>query len=411
MGVRQLLGNAVDVFGTAFNLPEGNFSERIAGGNTVFTGSNPRDRAIIQSIQSSGQSSAGVTTTQQQRGSGGGGGTTPTPSYSTPSYDITSEVQQAIEGDQARTEDAIAASRDRISSEFDPIFGELDRQIGLLPEQRQAYEKQIVDLATSQRESAERERGRNVEKLDLAKEEEKDTAKKSVRDLEEDIRNQLEARSIFFGNLGAGDSSAPLVASEAIAKEGLKARSNILGIRNKALNALEQKKADVNNLATEQFAKIDEFKSTKLFEIGQFFQDQLTKLKTAKANAQGEKARAINDVIFGLQSQFIARAQQLEDTVLNYKASVQQWQLQRTAELEDFQTRLAVSARYSSTSPSTYKLIQDDFGNVVAIDPRNPTQPVEVIGDLGTFGQEPEEEQGILGRLGVLFGIGDDKNN
>lgn len=292
------------------------------------------------------------------------GGTTDTGGGNNGGYD----PQQQADDTAAREAAARAAEEERvrsaISSEFDPIFSELDRRIGMLPEEKKTFEDQINTLATSQVGTAKTQQERNLGALDASKETEVKQATGSLRDLEGDVRNQLLAKSFYFGALGAGDSSATGRASEAVTKGALKARSNILATRDQALGVIEAKKADVNNLATDQLQKIDQWKSDKLFSTAQFYSQKLDDLNAQKAGAQGEKAKAISQLIQGLSSQFLTRLTQLDDQVTSFKQGVATWQMQRQADLEDYGTKLGMAAKYSSTTGASRSDILNNFSKI-----------------------------------------------
>lgn len=383
MDFRSLLGNAVDLFGRSIGGIDVGASEAIAGGPTITSnlGSSPQQRETAnlwgQAITTPGPTGGSTTTTtptdpNQIRtpviprtdapgtGGGGGGGNPPGDSRlqqlskmdRNPAEE--SEYQRMLE--EARrsaqsTRDAeIARERGAISSEFEPIFQELDRQIGMLPEQRQQLEQQLSTLSTSQRADVETNQNRGIEALDKSAETEKSNAADSLRNLEQDVRNQLMSREMYFGAIGAGDSSAPGMASDAVTRGALRARGQVLSTRDEGLAAIETKKQDVRNLATDQFKKIEDWKSNKLFETTQFFTQKLTDLNTQKANASVERQRAINDVIRGLNQQFVSRLQSLDDDVMNFKKGVETWQMQRQGELEDFATKLGIQSSYSTAA-------------------------------------------------------------
>lgn len=264
----------------------------------------------------------------------------------------------------ARRAEMEAQERSAISSEFEPVFAELDRRIGLLPEQKKDFEGQIGNLATSQQKTVEENKTRELGTLSGQETEEYDQAKGSFRELEEDVRNHLLAKSFYFGALGAGDSSATGMASEAITKGSLKARSAVISTRDKALSTIRSKKAEVESLASSETRKIDEWKSNKLFETAQFFATKLDELQGQKVGANVEKARAITNMIRGLNGQFMQRLQQLDDQVTNFKQGVATWQMQRAADLEDYEKKLGIAAKYSSTSGSTQADVLNNFSKV-----------------------------------------------
>lgn len=296
-----------------------------------------------------------------------GGGQSQSSQPSNQGFDLEAEIRKQKEEEQRRKDEQERKAREGISSAFDPIFAELDRQLGTLPGERSTYETQVANLAGSQGTGVEAERTKGLQSLDRAKGEEEERAQSSLRDLEQDVRNQLRAKSSYFGNVGAGDSSAVGAASEAVTRAGLKARSKILSTRDQALGEIDQKIADVNTLASEQLRKVDEWKSTKLFEVGQFFSQRINELNMQKANASAEKGRAIAEIINGLEAQFVQRLRQLDDAVVNYKSSINTWQMQRAAEMEDYKTKLGLAAQYSggSSNSAAMKLSNDVFNDSI----------------------------------------------
>lgn len=373
-GLRSLLGNAVDLFATGAKYTGGfmnpvlgaaaqrdyGISEAIAGGPTINTRGQSSSPAPT-GPQASYENPDVLRQRQQQQQqtpppgnkNTGGGLRSLAPQVAGAQTNVAEQNrsdQSALEA-QYRSEQE-ARQREAIGASFDPVFAELDRQIGLLPDQRSQFENQVASLASQQEQDANTERERGITQLDQSKKEVEQGARSSLQNLEEDIRNQLLAQQFYFGARGAADSSAPLVASEAVARAGLKSRGQVLGAKGNALNQIELKKTDVNNLASDQLSKIDRWKGDKLFEVGQWYTNQLNQLNAEKANAGAERGKAIANLVSNLDQQFYGRLRQLDDAVSNYKTSVSTWQMQRAAELEDFKTKLGLSAAYSTADTS-----------------------------------------------------------
>jgi len=318
-----------------------------------------------------------------------GGAQTTAPTYTAPAP-TPAPTYPSFEEQIAKSK---ASAEEQIPASYEPIFAELDRQIGLLPEQKVEFERGIEALVGPQRGVVETERAGGVRRLEAAGEEEKGRAASSLRDLEQDIRNQLQARAIYFGSVGAADSSAPVMASEAITREGLKARSGVLNVRNQSLNQIALKIQDVNDLASTQLQKIESWKAGKLYDIGQWAVKRLDELKGAKG-----------EVVTQAKTDLTNRLQQLDDTVTDYRQSIDLWKMQRQADLEDWARELQARAQYTTTTPTQYKIIQDDFGRVFAINPYNPTETIDLTGYISSSGtQEEEEKKGILGGLRDLI--------
>lgn len=225
--------------------------------------------------------------------------------------------------------------RKEISSAWEPIFSELDRQIGLIPIQKQKQQAGLEELVGLQREEVGRQEEAGVRTLEAQKEEQKQLAKKSFRELEEDIRNQMMGASQILGVRGAGDSSAAYDISEIINRAATKARGGIIETRNQIFNEIGLKIQEVHDLAATNINKINQYKTEKLMEIEQFFTDQLNRLSMTKAEARSQRGMAIANMIQNLESEFANALRQLDQQVLNYAQSVEMWEMQRAAELEN----------------------------------------------------------------------------
>lgn len=279
-------------------------------------------------------------------------------------FDLEKETQKKKEAEAKRLEAQKEEARKGISSSFEPIFAELDRQLGNLPTVKTQYASEIGRLGSEQATTAEAERQRGIAQLESSKGEIEKNTQASLRALEDDIRNQLKAKASYFGNVGAGDSSAVNAASEAVTRAGLKSRASVLSERDQALSEIEQKKSDVNSLASDQINKIESWKSEKLFQIEQDFNEKSDALNKEKAAASSEEKRAISELINGLNQQFNSRLQQLDDAVTSYKTQIATWEMQRTADLEDYAKKLSMSASYSgSDSVSKSQKAANDLFN------------------------------------------------
>ena len=280
------------------------------------------------------------------KSSGGGSGSSGGSSKKTKSgFDIEKEAKKLKKEAEEKKKKQEQERKKRIGENFDPIFKELDRQLAALPGRQKAYEEQIGSMAQSQSEEAARSKESSLASLETSKGQVTEQASSSLRDLESDIRNEMKAKVNMLGS--ASRSSAADEVSEAVMREGLKGRSKILSTRDAAYADIETKKADINNLATEQNAKIDQWKNQSLFQIGQDFADKVDALSKEKANASAEKAQAIDNMITGLENEFYATLQNLDQQVLNYKSTIATWQMQREADLEDYATKLGMSAKYT----------------------------------------------------------------
>jgi len=226
----------------------------------------------------------------------------------------------------------------------EPIYAELDRQIGLLPEQRANLEAQVSNLYGTQTTEAGGAKEREMGGLAGAEERETGRKTKSLREISEGARNLLQAA----GNIWGG-SSAVSAATAGIAKQVGKQRGNIFEQANAAYSELDRKRADVESLFTQQTQKIEAWKSNKMLEISQYIRDVENSLR-------GQKA----DIRSNLTQQALAFAQQkaakLEQMAQQYTLNMQAWREQRGAELSDWMTKLQATAKYQSGQDFGYNI-------------------------------------------------------
>lgn len=209
-----------------------------------------------------------------------------------------------------------------IGNAWNPIFSELDRMLGSIPTQQTNYENKIGESTNAQLSDVESSRVRSEEALQTEK-------KRGLRSLEEDIRNQLDAAGTMLGVAGAGSSSAVGQASEAVARVGQKARGNLQ-------ETVATKLTEINNLASTERSKINQWKSDKLFEITSYFGDKINELNMQKANAQKERKQAVEELIFNVEQEFMSSLKDLDSKVFDYAQTVDMWEKNRAAELEDY---------------------------------------------------------------------------
>jgi hypothetical protein len=148
-----------------------------------------------------------------------------------------------------------------IGTAWNPVFESLDQQLGSIPVRQAEYQGRIAESTDAQLSDVEASRARSTESLETEK-------ARGLRNLEDDIRNQMEVAGTKIGVAGAGSSSAVGQASEALARVGQKARGSLLEGVNEQLTS-------INNLASQERSRIGQWKQDKLGEIVSFFQNKM----------------------------------------------------------------------------------------------------------------------------------------
>lgn len=340
------------------------------------------------------------------------------PSQAAPSSSPTTRIaetpQQALDSSIAYTEaqkreaqrqrqEFETRERSAINAEFEPIFTSLDSRIGMLPAQQKEMEDQLNQLASTEYASVDAATAANKGELDATRVTEDQRSKKSLRELAEDVSNLIQANAVKLGAMGAGDSSAALMGSELITRQGTRERGNRIAQRDQIFAQIDQKKTAVDAMGRQQKLQIDNWKNNQIMSIKQQYQERRAELEDSKTNASVQQARAINELIRGLHTDTMNRLRQLDDRQSQYKQAIDTWQIQRAAALEDFKKQAQISASYSSPGVKENKLnILSKEGNpTVAVDPLTGA----IIQDY----REPNEEKGkglmnwLLGDDGIPF--------
>lgn len=239
-------------------------------------------------------------------GSGGSGGSS--------SFDMNSYFSSLYDSEEDRKNSLLGLANESTEA-WEPIFEELDRQLGSLPQRQEDYEGRVGSSADAQLSDVEAQRNASLGVLESEK-------AKGLRDLEGDVRNQLEAAGTKIGLAGAGSSSAVGQASEAIARVGQKARGNLQ-------EQVISKITAVNNLASEQRSKVNQWKGDKLFEITSFFGDKIDEIRSQKATAQKDRKTALSEMEMGIEQEFINALRNLDGQVTNYAQTIDAWERDR----------------------------------------------------------------------------------
>ena len=260
-----------------------------------------------------------------------------------------SSVEQYL-ADQRKKEQARAAERQQkagqIGRAWDPILAELDAQIGRMPGQQAEYQNQLGGLADLQLQDV----GQSANTASTSLEAEK---KKGLRSLEEDMRNQMDAAGRYIGGLGGGNSSAGMQASEAVTRAGQKARGGLL-------ETVTAKLGEIQTTAQKARSDVQNWKAGKLFEITQFFAEKMNELSMQKANSKGEKAKAIEQLKFDIEKELAGTLRDLDNQVIGYATTLEQWERERSAQLEDYaRTQLGTVGSGRTDISNSLKIFND----------------------------------------------------
>lgn len=424
---KQKLGGAAGVVGTVFGLPEMGISEKLEGvkvitppkeekkkvnNNTIIPPKEPENTPPKEPENKFKEEPVRIeepsSNSSKSSSSGGSSKSSSSSSKSSESLKKSAEesARKAAEAEKERIDAWEKAQRGEITSAYDDIFRQLDSLLAQYPSQREEMLGYVENMAEAQRGLAGSEKERALSELSAQEEKQRGLAKSSLRDLDEDIRNSLMAAGRYLGIRGAGDSSSSSLASEALSRAGQKARSNVLSTRDQAIAEIGRRANDVKKIASEQLLNIEQFKANKALDIMNFFQNKMEALEAERRNATAERGRALAQIIQNTQGQFIEAMRKLDAETRNYKQSIDLWQAQRTAEMEDYAQKLAAQKSYSGPTSGSYNQALSLFDSLVS---RGiPSEQARQIANeqTGIFlpeGLQRENEYGGIGSPSELF--------
>lgn len=352
------LGNAVEWVGDKLNLPEGGMSELIAGGPTKHTDPLWKPKQVYAAETAGGNQTVinpnNQSSTQQQTG----------PSQ----QDIINAYRKmgwndvnAILDDYAATggskigggggidanQAAINAARNAFSNAYNPLFAQLDAMAGLIPQQQQQREQGIQNMYGSQVGEIQGARDSAMAGLDVSKQQVAQRQAKSVRDLQENMRNLLQAGNIQLGVGGAGDSSAKDMLSFALSKAAGRSGADISNQAQAMYTDIDMQGNQIKATYDDNLAKLATWRDTNLSEVTKWAQEMLMNIESQKATAKGQQAAALAANETNIINNALSRLQQIDDQVSSWNKGIQEWALNRMAQIDDAKAKISGYGKYT----------------------------------------------------------------
>lgn len=240
--------------------------------------------------------------------------------------------------------------RNDINSGYSAFFSNLDAQLGKLPGQEQQT-RQIVDNNYNQGLSdINAQKESSLGDLNTQRRKTQEGQVSSLNDLAENIRNLFRTGSVKLGALGAGDSSAANQYSYAIGKLGSKQRGNILTQTRSIENDIQDREAKLNNIVTQETAKLKTNRDNKIIEIAQWYQDKVSELQNMKAQGQLQKGQSLAALSTQLLQVAQQRLMQADADVRNQQNLLTQWAVNQSNTLGELKNNLAQVGSYQAAN-------------------------------------------------------------
>jgi len=267
------------------------------------------------------------------RGVGSGGSSGPTP--------------EQIEQERIRGE---------LSGAWDNYFSNLDQQFNGL-EGQAGNMNQIVDNNYNQGLSdINTEKANNLGDLATSSRKNEENQVKSLADIADNIRNLFRSGNIYLGARGAGDSSAANQYSYATAKLGSKQRGSVLEQTRSIENDIEDRKAKLNNLVTQEMGKIKTERDNNVLQTAQWLSSAQNELRQMRANGELQKGQSLAQLSQNLLDQARERLMTEDTRAKNRQDALQTWAMNNATTISQLKNNLSSIGQMNVASPTYDKL-------------------------------------------------------
>jgi len=260
--------------------------------------------------------------------------TAPTPTNNTSSYD------------------PYAGLRNEINSGYDDYFSRLDSLMGGLNDQSSA-QNQILQNSYNQGTSdlkANKEMG--MVDLDRSAIQTEQTQVKNLRDLASNIQNQYKAGQAYLGSVGAGDSSAANQYSYALNRMGTRERSNLMQSSANNMSLINDRKAKLNTIYTQEMSRLDTDFSNKKLEVTQWLADAQNQLRQMYASGELNKYNDLQELSTSALNLALQEYEAAKSNFYNRQNQLQTWALNNATTVKQAANNLASVSQLNLIQPS-----------------------------------------------------------
>jgi len=293
---------------------------------------------------------------------------------------------------RAEEETRKQAVRSGITAQYQPVFAELDRRLGLIPGEETGLKKTVEDLYSTMSGQAEAYGTAPKGSIELARGKAETGAKETLRDLAEAGQGALGAVQKIYG----ASSVSPVIQGQ-MTRELSKQRADILGQRDEAFAELNLKITEVDSMIASEKSKIDMWKTTELQKIGEEIRSRTDQINAQKVGASTEKAANLT----ALEMQIFQNAQQrllnLDNQISEYTMSLDLYKEKTQTDLANYGEQLKLMSQYQ----------QPDYGfNLADLTPAQAQQISSGTGedfDWRGYRIQPEKETRMINGIPSIW--------
>jgi len=257
-------------------------------------------------------------------------------------YENSPEAQQARERE--------SALRNQIGSGFDNLKQGYSDLVPYYSQEGDRRVGQVADTYKTIFSGLDEAKQAGMSKLNLSREEVGRRAANSVQDLKQNLNQVMRNTGMQLGAMGAGDTSASQVmAPYAYTKMAGKEFGGIARQANEQFGTIDQKGVDLEQEYGAMYNQTEIEKSSQIEAIRSDVGSQIARIREMIPQVDAQKAQALA----GLEQSLLTQAQQaltqIQAEDRQRKDSLQQWALQRVAQLNDAKISIQDSANFNPT--------------------------------------------------------------
>ncbi|MBQ6450013.1 hypothetical protein IJJ08_03900 [bacterium] len=231
------------------------------------------------------------------------------------SQNVSNDYDAQLEAARKAEEERQARLRAEINNGWDQVDSRLNSIADRIPTQRDEQTESIGNMYDTSAGKLNTARDYANSQIDA-------NQKTTLNDLSDRLRAALQAGNTYLGARGSSDSSANDRYSTALLKQANKQQGNVM-------MQADSQRSSVQNTYDNNMAQLDEWKNTKTYEVGQWYNEALNNIDRERANASGERAQALAQLEANLHQQALTRLAQIEDAANSWKNSVNAWLLEQ----------------------------------------------------------------------------------
>lgn len=272
----------------------------------------------------------------------------PNYNYSTSTYNspTTSTVKTSPTGTQVSNPNPQPSQPSQEDQARNAYFSYLDNAAGQLSQTKSELENQIGSMVNSSTSSINTSLNNALGDLSLSRQNVETNRATSLRDLEQNMRNQMTAGQRYLGSIpGASNSTATGMYNYALGKLGNQNRSNLQQQANTLFSNIDNQVAKVKSTAQDQMQQLYSWRDSQLSSIAQYIQQQRGNIDLQKAQyIQGQLAK-------------------VDTEMAQYRQAISSWAVYNSNSLQQLQQNLSSWSTNQPTNITQPSFPAMSFGN------------------------------------------------